>query len=109
MINALPLVAATPQSLTASLVRGAKLDRATTRKLLRTLEKMESEVPGCIIMQAQLKSVLARRDWRVITITADPNTVRQTGVSIGIVVFELPMKPAATPMQKWQAKKGLRR
>ena len=89
---------------------GMQLARAATNKLLRHLEKMESEVAGCSIMQAQLRGVLARKDWLLISITANAATVRTVGVNIGIVQAKtVKTKTRLSPMQKWQHANGLNR
>ncbi len=71
-------------ALSVALEQGVKLDRTATRHLLKMLKKLDSDVVGCAVMQAQLRTVLARRDWTVISLQVDPATVRETGVSIGI-------------------------
>jgi len=72
-------------ALAVGLEHGVKLDRVATRHLLKMLKKLDSAVVGCAVMQAQLRTVLARRDWTVISVRVDPATVRETGVSVGIV------------------------
>jgi hypothetical protein len=89
---------------------GMQLDRAQTNRLLKTLENLKSEVVGCAIMQAQLRGVLARKDWLVIGITANAATVRTVGVNIGIVQAKtVKTKTRLSPMQKWQQRNGLNR
>lgn len=72
-------------ALAVALEQGVKLDRTATRHLLKMLKKLDSDVAGCAVMQAQLRTVLARRDWTVISLQVNPATVRETGVSVGIV------------------------
>lgn len=78
------------------------LDRAQTRALLRRAERW---MPG--IVCSQLRAVLDRRDWLLISIVADPATVSRTGVNIGIVQASAE-RARKSPMQKWQAKHGMR-
>lgn len=94
--------------LATNLKAGMLLDRAETRRLLNKLTRLESEVPGCAIMCAQLRHALARKDWLRISIEADPATVRTSGVNIGIVeVKATKTKTRLSPMQKWQQRNGL--
>jgi hypothetical protein len=88
-----------------------RLDRTQTKRLLRDLEKLNSSIVGCDVMQAQLRNVLARRDWIVISIAAEsPEAVARHGVNIGIVEAR-PEKISTrlSPMQKFQRKHGLLR
>ena len=105
-----PLCGSEAVKLASRLKVGMKLDRAQTNRLLKTLENLESEVAGCAIMQAQLRDVLARKDWLVISITANAATVREFGVNIGIVQAKtVKTKTRLSPMQKWQKRNGLDR
>lgn len=108
-MNALTLMGVSAQEVAASLVHEVQLDRPATRQLLRALEKLDSAVAGCAIMQAGLRMMLARKDWLVISIVVDPATVRVSGAQLGIVKFKPAKKPGLSPMQKYQTKKGLRR
>jgi hypothetical protein len=90
-------------ALVAHFARTMILDRADTRRLLRRAERL---MPG--IVCAQLRGVLERRDWLVISVVADPATVFRTGVNIGIVQASAEPRHKKSPMQKWQAKHGMR-
>lgn len=93
------------------LTRGMLLDRAATNKLVNRLEALESDAAGCKIMIAQLRAVLARKDWLRISVVADPSTVKTSGVNIGIAEAKATKqpKPRLSPMQKWQRRNGLGR
>jgi hypothetical protein len=96
--------------LASLLTAGMLLDRAATKRLLRQLTALQSDVPGCAVMIAQLRGVLARTDWVRISIVADPRTIRTAGVNIGIAEAQpAKLKTGLTPMQKWQRRNGLRR
>jgi hypothetical protein len=96
--------------ISARLSAGLQLNRAETNRLLNTLENLNSSVAGCEIMQAQLRAVLARKDWLVISIEANAATVRTLGVNIGIVALKpQPIKSRLSPMQKYQRQHGLGR
>lgn len=84
-MNVVPSKAMAALSLRLALHAGVTLDRGAVRHLRKMLERLGSEMAGAIVMQAQLKAVLDRRDWTVISLRIDPATVRETGVSIGIV------------------------
>ena len=88
-----------------------RLDRTQTKRLLRGLEKLDSRIIGCEVMQGQLRGVLARKDWLVISVTAEnPSAVRATGVTIGIIEAKAEKKSTRlSPMQKWQQRNGLGR
>lgn len=74
----------TDLSLAAQLKVGMQLDRAQTRKLLKQISQMNSDVAGCAIMQAQLQAMLEKKGWKTIIITAQsPDALRRFGVSIG--------------------------
>ena len=105
-----PLGGSGAVELAMQLKRGMVLDRPNTNKLLRLLENLESEVIGCAVMQAQLRAILAQKDWVKIGITADPSTIRTTGVNIGVVEAKyVKTKTRQSPMQKWQRNHGLNR
>lgn len=105
-----PLGGSEAVELATNLKAGMLLDRADTNRLLNKLERMESAVPGCVIMCAQLRGVLARKDWLRISIVADPMTVRTAGVNIGIAEAKMTKtKTRLSPMQKWQRRNGLDR
>lgn len=87
---------------------GMILDRSETNRLLRSLENLDSTVAGCLVMQAQLRGILKRKDWLLISIKADPDTIRTTGVSIGIHQPKAGKQPKLSPQQKWQQRNGLR-
>lgn len=89
---------------------GMVLDRPAVNKLLRKLATLDSGVSGCATMQAQLRAMLARKDWLRISISANAATVRTLGISIGIVESKpTPARRGLTPMQKWQRRNGLDR
>ena len=98
-------------ALSARLKIGMQLDRAETNRLLRTLENLASNVAGCTVMQAQLRSILARKDWLLISVSAaSPEATRMTGVQIGIIQGKTPkLRTRQSPMQKWQQRNGLGR
>lgn len=97
--------------ISALLKRGMLLDRAATNKLVSKLESLDSDVTGCAMMIAQLRGVLARKDWLRISVVADPATVKTSGVNIGIAETKATKqpKPRLSPMQKWQRRNGLDR
>jgi hypothetical protein len=105
-----PLGGSEAVELASRLKVGIQLDRAQTNRLLKTLENLESEVAGCSIMQAQLRGALSRKDWLLISITANAATVHTVGVNIGIVQAKtMKTKTRMSPMQKWQQRNGLNR
>lgn len=64
------------------------INRKGTRRLLKVLDRLEPGVTGRQVLIAQLRSVLARRDWQSISVEIDRSLARQVGGSIGIVQFK---------------------
>lgn len=98
----------TTASLTESLKIGMILDRKQTNRLLNEISKLETDSPGCATMQAQLRSMLAQRDWVKISITApDSDYLKKWGVCLGVAEYKLNAKSARlSPLQKWQRNSG---
>lgn len=90
---------------------GMRLDREETRRLIRSLEQLDSADPGLVIMYSQLRAMLVKKDWLRIHISAtDIQALKLTGVSIGVLESKLEKRSTRlSPMQKWQRKNGLGR
>jgi hypothetical protein len=86
---------------------GLRLNRAQTKMLLREIVKMLPPLVKRAVMESQLRAILARRDWLLISVSAE-NTI---GLQIGIVqAKELKIKQSKlSPMQKYQQRHGLGR
>ena len=90
---------------------GLVLDRHQVKKLLREVAGCGANIVGCEVMKSQLAGILQRRDWLLVSISADsPSAARLTGVNIGIVQTKpTTKKNRLSPLQKWQRKNGLDR